>query len=431
MLNYYRTFIVAFCVLLQSSGNVYSALTIANNQSNYEFKSIRQFILTQSDEYEYQFLFSNDSFADSSLHGIELSPILSVENTTITNQETSIATQFDLAYRTSQVLSNISSVQSQQSPISPLLDTIPSNEFLFAGSQRYTVFGDPALNTSVIKPIGLTISGLAYVSMIAGLHIYQQQTLWNRRSGRFHVAEDGNYAHYIDKIGHFYGGYIMSYYSSEILQASGIAYEPAKIWGTLMGIGYMMYIELEDGFATGWSYSPSDMFMNLAGSSYHLIQHYVPFLENINLKWLYTPPSWIGGKVRRNPYDTSQTYTTFNDDYSASTFIVSVNVYNILPKEWKKYWVPWLNIGGGYVMRNLGWRDQSRRIALTLDWNLVELLPDFKELVGGTTGDFLNWLKQSLNYFKLPSPTLEFSEQGITRLRLFYPFQLQIANITF
>ncbi|MBL7997405.1 MAG: DUF2279 domain-containing protein [Candidatus Kapabacteria bacterium] len=312
-----------------------------------------------------------------------------------------------------------------------LSDTLTPEEFSFAGHIRYTMDGSPGLRTSRIRPYTLAAVGALYTGMVLGLHFYQQATLWNKRSSRFNVAEDGDYAAYVDKYGHFYGGYIMSYYSSEVLQASGVAYEQSRIWGTLMGIAYMTYIEIEDGFATGWSFSPSDFYMNLAGATFHLAQTYVPFLQNFTMKWIYTPPTWIGEKVRRNPYDTTQTYTTFNDDYSASTFMISMNIHNMLPQQWKKYWVPWLNVGVGYVVRNLGWRDETKRIAVSLDWNLVELMPDFKKVVGGTTGAVLNWLVQSINYFKLPSPTVEFSNDGNTRIRLLYPFALNIGGIYF
>jgi hypothetical protein len=66
-----------------------------------------------------------------------------------------------------------------------------------------------------------------------------------------------------------------------------------------------------------------------------------------------------------------------------------------------------------------------------LDYDLPELLPDFRNTVGGTVGDVLNWCKQTLNFVKLPSPSIEFGASGMTRFNLLYPFKLRVAGVTF
>lgn len=328
-----------------------------------------------------------------------------------------------------------SDVQSEQTK-NLSLDTLSSSEFSYAGHVRYIIDGSAPLRNNQLRPWTLATAGAVYAGMVWGLHVYQKQTLWNQRSERFHVAEDGDYAQWVDKLGHFYGGYLSAYLGAEVLQGAGVSYEPARIWGTLAGILYMGYIETEDGFATGWSFSPSDMYCNVAGATYHLLQSYIPVLQNFSPKWIYMPSNLIGERRRTVDYHTGKEADNFNDDYSSSTFILSAKVYNLLPDNMKSYWVPWLNIGLGYATRNLGWVDpnnylQDRKYIITLDYDLVELLPDFRQSVGGTFGDVLNWLKQSLNYFKLPSPALEIGEHGITRFNLLYPFKISLGGLKF
>lgn len=102
----------------------------------------------------------------------------------------------------------------------------------------------------------------------------------------------------------------------------------------------------------------------------------------------------------------------------------------MLPDDYKQYWLPWLQLSVGYAARNLSdpsidGYDPSKatkfsngvagspKLIIGLDYDLVKLLPDGIPL--------WNWLRQTLNYFKLPAPAIEISEQG-TRFMLMYPF---------
>ncbi len=100
---------------------------------------------------------------------------------------------------------------------------------------------------------------------------------------------------------------------------------------------------------------------------------------------------------------------------------IPLNINNLLPADFKKYWLPWLNIAIGYGADSdlksdpLATPDQQtvRRYYIGLDYNLVKLLPE--------GGSFWNWFRQTLNYIKFPSPAIEFS-RGVTRFYLMYPF---------
>ena len=117
------------------------------------------------------------------------------------------------------------------------------------------------------------------------------------------------------------------------------------------------------------------------------------------------------------------------DDYSSQTYWLSINMHNILPEPAKDYWPTWLELSVGYAARNLCHNncdpiysphvlDQvygRRKIIIALDYDMVALLPD-----GCNTW---NVVKQYLNYFKFPSPAVEFDlEGGSTKFMLLYPF---------
>ncbi|MFM8569566.1 MAG: DUF2279 domain-containing protein [Candidatus Kapaibacterium sp.] len=251
----------------------------------------------------------------------------------------------------------------------PATDTsamLAEGEFLFAGHPRYTIDGSPLLRTSDIKPLTLAATGGMYAGIMIGLHVYQMETFWQQRSPTFNLIEDGSYAKGVDKFGHFFGSHLMCYYSTEVLQASGLSVESAHVWGTLMGMVYQTYVEIEDGYGSNWGFSPSDMYANAAGATYFLAQYYIPFLQNFTPKWIYTPASWIGESARAEGL-------TFIDDYSSSTFYLSCKVFNLLPASAQRWWPRWLNVAAGYAARGLDTPDSDAKVILSLDYDLPEL----------------------------------------------------------
>ena len=187
---------------------------------------------------------------------------------------------------------------------------------------------------------------------------------------------------------------------------------------------YQTYVEIEDGYGSSWGFSPTDMYANVAGASYFLAQQYIPFLQNFRTKWIYTPAAWIGEHARLEGM-------TFIDDYSSSTFFLSCKVVNLLPESMQSSWPRWLGVALGYAARGIDTPYSDAKVVVALDYDLPELLPDFRQTVGGSLGDVLNWAKQTLNYIKLPSPAIEFGASGMTRVNLLYPFKLRIAGIAF
>lgn len=301
---------------------------------------------------------------------------------------------------------------------------VPLSEFTYAGERQYTIDGPlPTLKTH-IKPLNASIFGGIFLATVIALHIHQSNAWWSSDRGHFHFQEDWVSALQVDKAGHAFGGYLASYAMSQGLMASGISWEQSNIWGSVFGLAYQTYVETEDGFAKNWGFSPSDWYFDAIGPIFFLAQRNVPALQNITPKWQYIPTEWTNRPDIRRP-------KTFIDDYNSSTFWWSVNVYNILPDNYKKYWLPWLNIAVGYgadaIDANVnpnGPPDQlsSRRYVIGLDYNLIKLLP--------SDGNFWNWLRQTLNFVKLPAPTIEF-ENGVTRFYLLYPFRLSTGNIKF
>ncbi len=308
-------------------------------------------------------------------------------------------------------------------PVDTADEFVPIEEFTYAGSGRYTLDGSLPRETSRIEPVNAAIVGGLYTGLLVSLHFLQQNAWWKDERASFHFQEDWDYALQADKAGHLFAGYYMSYLISEGLIASGFSWDAATVWGGTLGLLYQTYVEVEDGYATRWGFSPSDEAADFIGAGYFVLQHYVPVLQNFTPKWQFIPARWQNEQPIPHP-------TAVVDDYNSSTFWLSVNVHNLLPETWRGYWPSWLNIAAGFGARDVGYDDPAlgdrftiptRRYILALDYDMVKLLPD--------GGNFWNWIRQSLNYIKFPAPAVEFGKE--TRFHLLFPFKFTIGSFKF
>lgn len=326
------------------------------------------------------------------------------------------------------VLPNLIFAQEVDNPPKPdtLSKKLTQEEFMYANSYRHTMTGQLPNRETKIKPVTFSvISGLT-VGFLVTQHIIQVNTIWSETT-EFRFIEDGQYALYSDKAGHFFAGYLASSLFSEGFIASGLKKSHAAWVGSLLGLSYTTYVEIMDGFGENWGFSPTDFYADLAGTSFFLLQNYYPYLQNITPKFTYFPANWHGDLRRKEA-------EMFIDDYSSHTLWLSFNVHNMLPDNLKPYWPDWLALSVGYAARNLslpgpdGINKTSdrpfcfddlacgdRRFIVALDYDLMKIVPD--------CGPFCNWMVQTLNLFKFPAPAIEFADSG-TRFMLLYPFPL-------
>ncbi|HPD32744.1 MAG TPA: DUF2279 domain-containing protein [Candidatus Kapabacteria bacterium] len=301
---------------------------------------------------------------------------------------------------------------------------ISKEEFIYADAPRYTITGELPLKYTHIKPLNTAIVGATTLGIFIVQHELQQNSIW-KRVGKFHFAEDIQYALWVDKFGHFYGSYLIGGIFNEALLDCGFSYDISNILGGVLGLSYQTYVEILDGMSVDWGFSPTDFYSDVVGSAFFVAQKYVPFLQNFTPKYSYVNPKWIGEKDRI-PHES------FIDNYSAQNFWISINIRNIFGGAVRDFLPSWLQISVGYAaysMCNPGngncnpnistpinndvWG--NRKIIIALDYDFVKMLPDGPPI--------WNWFKQTLNYFKFPAPAVEFSFEGKTKFYFLYPFK--------
>ncbi len=305
------------------------------------------------------------------------------------------------------------------------LDTnlyITEKEFYYANQYRVSLDGKLPYRKTQIKPITAGIVFTIAASSLVALHIHQRNTWWSGTRTAFHFQEDWVSALQADKFGHAYGTYITSYYAAEAFSVSGLSWEDANIYGGLFGLACQTFVETEDGYAKDWGFSPSDWYFDAIGSLFFIAQYKVPYLQNFTPKLLWFPSELQGKPKIDRP-------RTIIDDYNSESFWISANVHNLLEDDLKKYWPEWLFIAVGYgadaidvIIDPNGPVDQlsKRRFMISLDFSITKLLPK-----GGTQW---NWWVQSLDRFKWPSPTIEFTK-GRTKFYLVYPIRIDLGQV--
>ncbi len=292
--------------------------------------------------------------------------------------------------------------------------------FRYADNQRYTMSGGTPRLESDLQTVPTIAVGVGFTSLMVGLHIYQRNAWWpDDADPTFRVIEDLEYARGLDKLGHTYSSYIMSTLSGDLMMACGLDLETSTWVGAGMGFGYTMYVEIEDGYAKDWGFSPTDAIADFVGASFYVAQNKLPFLQNFTPRWSYIPAAWVGDPVSNNRQKI------VIDDYNSTTFWLACNVNNLLPESARPYWPDWMMFSVGYGVRNYDVVDANgkpvgvtRRFLFGLDYDWVKILPPSE--IG-----FVNYLRQALNYIRLPGPTLEVGDDGV-KFGILYPFAIVV-----
>lgn len=288
---------------------------------------------------------------------------------------------------------------------------ITQEEYMDAGHPRYTMTGKLPYRETYIQTGTLTAFGGALLGLAGVITLYQQAWYPDSTKGPFNFQVDWSYAKEFDKVGHAFGGWMSSYCSYEAFIASGLSKEDAAFWGTMGGLFFQTMIEVQDGFHTNYGFDWTDQLGNMVGAGYFYAQRKIPFLQNFDPKWS------VGPTGRDSAREAAQIRSRLIvDDYDRQDMWLSVKMHNLLPEDLKPFWPKWLQLALGAGARDvelIGYRPY-RVLHLSLDYNLVELLPDL--------GPFGNWLVQGLNAFHLPAPALRLWPS--VKFELLYPFHL-------
>ncbi len=246
--------------------------------------------------------------------------------------------------------------------------------------------------------------GATYALGMAGL----SATWYSDQSTRsFHFFDDLAQWKQMDKLGHIYSAYHISFAAAGTFRWAGMDNRKAAIWGAATSGIMMLPVEVLDGFSEDYGFSWSDLAANSLGAGIFLAQELAWGEARIQPKLSF----------QRTGY-ASQRPGTLGDglheewlkDYNGQTYWFSANPYllsnrkSILPK--------WLNISIGYGAADMIYGRDQENIAAGLDpyrRYFLSVDVDFRAFKG--QNNFLNTLLDALNLIKIPAPTLEYNRK--------------------
>jgi hypothetical protein len=263
-----------------------------------------------------------------------------------------------------------------------------------------------AQDSSSVKPGRLALVGGVTLATVIPVHIYQQRAWWQGERTPFKFRNDWSYAMNIDKWGHMYGGNLMSRVFGYSLLWSGLSEKSSALYGSILGLTYELYVEVEDGFHKEYGFSPGDAFANMIGATIPLAQATFPVLKNFSLKYSYWPsPRYI------SEIDQGQ-QRAFIDDYQGMTVWIAMDPHFLMEKDLAEAVPSWLGISFGVAARDLDAFGNGRRVLyLTLDYNLAKIR---------TGSSLLRTVFTVIDFFHLPAPGIALDGSKL-KAGFFYP----------
>jgi uncharacterized protein YfiM (DUF2279 family) len=255
--------------------------------------------------------------------------------------------------------------------------------------------------------IGIGIGG----TVLTHAALYQ---LWYRgyASQSFTFINDNKEWMQMDKAGHAFSAYYLSYTGIESAKWAGVSAKNQWKWG-LMGVIFQTPIEVFDGFSQGWGASTGDLIANTVGSALCIGQEALWQDQFIKLKFSYSPSQYAA--LRPNTLGNSL-QTSLLKDYNAQTYWLT---YSPLKKTKVAYLGLALGMGangliGGYENK---WFDKSSKQQIDrtdlLRYRQYYLALDFDFTKLKTKSKALKKVFFVLNCIKVPSPTLEWSQNKL------------------
>jgi hypothetical protein len=261
------------------------------------------------------------------------------------------------------------------------------------------VDGIPTTNNSLfskkpkLNPVRFGVLMGVTAGAVLFLHNFQRHAWWSGTREQFHIQNDWAYAMSMDKIGHFMEGGLIERTMKGAFIWSGMEERTAMWFGALFSIGYMTDIEIEDGFAKEWGYSPGDEYANLSGDIFAIAQDMWHPLQTVTLKWSYVPTN------------DPQHKGDFPDDYNGQVFWLSFNVHDYFKGKLQEFWPKYLNLDVGYGVKgydDYGPGSRTQNIYLGLDFDMRRIIPGDSK--------FMKFVKDFLNTFKIiPTPAIKWN----------------------
>lgn len=249
-------------------------------------------------------------------------------------------------------------------------------------------------------------SSLTYTASIASLN-----HLWYRHADKqsFRFFNDNAEWKQMDKLGHIYSSFYLSYGISRGLQHYHVPEGKADLIGSISAFAALLPIEIFDGYSTAYGASAGDLVANASGPLIYMAQKRIWNEVRIQPKYSFHTTRYAA--IR--PDVLGRGAEQIIKDYNGQTFWLSADLdkFMTFPR--------WLNLAVGYGAEGMIFARDSQHADLALPYRQYYLSIDFDLTAIRTRSKVLRTVFFLAGMVKLPAPTLEWSG-GSTKFHPLY-----------
>ena len=234
----------------------------------------------------------------------------------------------------------------------------------------------------------------------------------------FHTINDNKEWLQMDKMGHAMTSYYVGKLGMQALDWAGESKRNQLIYGATLGFTFLTSVEILDGFSEEWGFSTGDLMANAAGTGLLIGQELLWNEQRINFKYSFHTTKYAD--IRPELLGENFIQQALKD-YNGQTYWLSANLWSFH----KKSKIPkWLNVAFGYgadgmLSGNVGTfmnpdipdSERYRQFYLSLDIDLTKIK---------THSKFLKTVFSTINFIKIPAPTVEFNTANKVKFHFIY-----------
>lgn len=264
--------------------------------------------------------------------------------------------------------------------------------------------GEDALRPDLLR---VGVVGTVTAGSLVATYAFQQKAWWLGDRSPFMIKSDMTSTLNFDKLGHLYGGYLLSNGFGSLFRWCGLEERKSVFYGAGASFLYQTSLEVMDGCRKNYGFDLLDELGNLVGAIIPVLQHEVPFFQSFSLKYSYYPSKPYLEELRRGASNR-----IFIDDYEGMTLWLAVDPHMLTGNGLPEIVPRWIGVAVGYGVRDLDYCGGGRRVfSLALDVNFSRI---------ETESAFLRSLFRALDFLHLPFPGVRYSE-GVWSFGVLYP----------
>lgn len=250
-------------------------------------------------------------------------------------------------------------------------------------------------------------TGLVYTGTLLALN-----QLWyaDYEKGELHSFDDSKEWLQMDKAGHVYSSYLGGALCYEAFRYARIEEKKALLYGGSMGFVFLSTVEIMDGYSENWGFSWSDVISNGLGAGLFISQQAIWQKQIFRMKFSYAASEYR----KQNPELLGEKWNeAVIKDYNAQTIWLSGNLSDMgidgIPEYFNLAFGygadRMLNADGSYFQEGIK-RKAERQYYFSLDIDFTKIKTKHKGL---------KTLFYLANFIKVPSPTMEIREGGLSK----------------